>query len=236
MPAQMKKCCRCLEVKDVTEFGKRSKHKDGLEFACKACKLIERNNYRERHNELARKRYSEDREYFVAKSSKTQYKRRGTVLPEKYSELLKKEPRNSPKTWDDELERLKGIKQANREKYKEEYKKWSSTDRAKLLNALKSQRYRARKSNTINTLTEIDVAMVLIFQGKVCAKCGKSFDQVKYEIDHVVPVSLGGDTVLENIQLLCRSCNASKRAKIIRYIPEITETVKQSLGDLLCLH
>jgi 5-methylcytosine-specific restriction endonuclease McrA len=46
----------------------------------------------------------------------------------------------------------------------------------------------------------------------VCCKQVK-----KLEADHVIPVSKGGTTNIENIQPLCRSCNARKNNKIIDY-------------------
>jgi len=42
--------------------------------------------------------------------------------------------------------------------------------------------------------------------GNVCLACGKP---KKLEADHVVPLSRGGVGGIENIQPLCRSCNAS---------------------------
>ena len=42
-----------------------------------------------------------------------------------------------------------------------------------------------------------------------CVSCGSSEN---LEIDHIKPVSKGGNSEPENLQLLCRSCNRSKRA------------------------
>lgn len=47
-----------------------------------------------------------------------------------------------------------------------------------------------------------------------CAKCGADAILTK---DHIVPVSLGGSDSIDNLQPLCRSCNASKGTKIIDY-------------------
>jgi hypothetical protein len=45
----------------------------------------------------------------------------------------------------------------------------------------------------------------------VCADCGSAEN---IEIDHICPVSRGGKSELDNLQLLCRSCNRRKRAKL----------------------
>jgi hypothetical protein len=39
-----KKCTICLVVKQLSEFGKTTKHKDGLTYYCKACRGIRQKN------------------------------------------------------------------------------------------------------------------------------------------------------------------------------------------------
>ena len=40
-------------------------------------------------------------------------------------------------------------------------------------------------------------------------------DVIPFEIDHIIPVALGGDNKPDNLWLLCRNCNRSKGIKII---------------------
>lgn len=48
-----------------------------------------------------------------------------------------------------------------------------------------------------------------------CCLCGRSAQQgVELEVDHIVPVSRGGNTTPENLQTLCRDCNRGKGAKM----------------------
>lgn len=50
--------------------------------------------------------------------------------------------------------------------------------------------------------------------GKICACCGAT---EKLEIDHILPVSKGGNSVDGNLQVLCKPCNIKKGTKTIDY-------------------
>ena len=47
-------------------------------------------------------------------------------------------------------------------------------------------------------------------QGGACRICRRRFSYEEMEGDHIVPWSKGGKTVPENLQMLCRRCNAVK--------------------------
>jgi 5-methylcytosine-specific restriction endonuclease McrA len=52
---------------------------------------------------------------------------------------------------------------------------------------------------------------VLMRDGYACKICGRTAsDGVKLHVDHVIPVSKGGKTELNNLQTLCQECNAGK--------------------------
>ena len=50
-------------------------------------------------------------------------------------------------------------------------------------------------------------------QNHKCALCGKEFDYVFMEGDHITPWLDGGRTTIENCQMLCRECNRRKGSK-----------------------
>lgn len=52
--------------------------------------------------------------------------------------------------------------------------------------------------------------------GNRCLCCGSTR---KLTIDHVIPLARGGRNVLENLQLLCKSCNSRKGTKSTDYRP-----------------
>ncbi len=48
----------------------------------------------------------------------------------------------------------------------------------------------------------------------VCANCGSKFKtRERLQIDHIIPMSKGGLTIPENLQVLCRTCNMQKSDK-----------------------
>ena len=44
----MKKCTKCKEVKQLTDFSKSKNHKDGLQYECKSCKAEYAKHFYER--------------------------------------------------------------------------------------------------------------------------------------------------------------------------------------------
>jgi 5-methylcytosine-specific restriction endonuclease McrA len=54
-------------------------------------------------------------------------------------------------------------------------------------------------------------ALVLMREGARCRLCGAvPNDGVRLHVDHIKPWSKGGETVLENLQILCDVCNIGK--------------------------
>src|SRR5436190_10615081 len=47
--------------------------------------------------------------------------------------------------------------------------------------------------------------------GGRCWNCGSTTD---LQFDHVIPLALGGSNTADNVELLCRTCNLAKSAKL----------------------
>ena len=67
------------------------------------------------------------------------------------------------------------------------------------LDKLNSRRYRAQRERVFNR------------DGRCCAICGT--DEGEMHIDHIIPRKVGGTHDLDNLRVLCKSCNLRKGAK-----------------------
>lgn len=54
--------------------------------------------------------------------------------------------------------------------------------------------------------------------GNKCLCCNQTEPYIKLTEDHILPLSLGGNDDIANIQPLCLSCNCRKKAKNISYV------------------
>lgn len=83
---------------------------------------------------------------------------------------------------------------------------------------------RVNRKEIINTLLQRD--------GEYCSICGQPFGVVGMTVDCIVPKSKGGDYSIDNLQLLCPSCNAmkgSQRGVLLGY--QFEEYIKQLLDE-----
>jgi len=55
---------------------------------------------------------------------------------------------------------------------------------------------------------------VLARDGYVCQYCGRSFPVSELNVDHVIPLSQGGETTWENVVCSCKRCNAQKGGRV----------------------
>jgi ATP adenylyltransferase len=86
---------------------------------------------------------------------------------------------------------LRGLLESKLAEYLEENDPWAHRRPGQALSP--SRRYEALK----------------LSEGK-CVLCGATSAETPLEVDHVVPRSKGGGDELENLQVLCRTCNAGK--------------------------
>lgn len=89
---------------------------------------------------------------------------------------------------------------------------------------LSYKKYFDRKSNeprikaSVHTSNRNIRQKVFTIHGNKCLCCGAT---EHIQIDHIIPVSMGGKNAISNYQPLCKTCNLKKGIKIIDYRKEV---------------
>lgn len=106
----------------------------------------------------------------------------------------------------------KGAERYEREKVKilATQKAWREKNRG-VRKALEHKR-RAKKRGNGGAHTFADVDWLLTAQGGLCAGCRIDITE-KYTVDHIIPLCRGGTDNADNLQLMCKTCNCSKKDK-----------------------
>jgi len=192
-----KKCTKCKEEKNIGCFNKNKREKDGFQYWCKECQTIyhrenDKKYYQEKRDEILKQK----REYYCNhKEEKSAY---GKEYRKKNKEKLKK-------MYSDWVKK-------NREHVNAYSKQYAKDNPEPSRNA--SRRRRARKLNCEGGITQKEWMCVLEKYENKCLCCGISEN---IEMDHVIPLSKRGMHTVDNVQPLCRSCNARKRDKVEDY-------------------
>jgi len=179
--------------------------------ACRPCaKEYRRKYYRENKEKLL----AQNREWVKANPEKSKAYYRA------YRERnLDKRNADSRKWNQDNLDRRKenGRKhyQKNKDRISETHRKHHQNNKeAATARGLKRK---ARMNGNGGKLSASDIKALYAAYPK-CLACGATEN---LSLDHVVPIARGGLNSIENIQVLCRSCNSSKRTKTTDFRPFI---------------
>lgn len=74
---------------------------------------------------------------------------------------------------------------------------------------------------------EAFVAWAEVHLDDPCAECGEG----RCEVDHCVPLSRGGEHALENLQMLCKSCNSRKSAWLEGEVRDCNHLTQYQFGN-----
>lgn len=81
----------------------------------------------------------------------------------------------------------------------------------------RNQRYKASKRNAQGSHTFEEWQLLKETYQYICLCCKKQEPEITLSEDHIIPLSMGGNDSIENIQPLCVSCNTRKHARVIDY-------------------
>lgn len=94
-------------------------------------------------------------------------------------------------------------------------KKWLEEFNAKMKVYVRNRRL--KKKNIGGSHSNKEWEIMKKDYNYMCACCKKFEPYIKLTEDHIIPIHLGGNDYISNIQPLCRSCNSKKRITIIKY-------------------
>ena len=145
---------------------------------------------------------------------------------------------NLKKVWDSlgrqpsSTEMVKPLSRFNRTAYKRRFGTWFGALRAlvkaiktgrlkspgeagdkKLRNAVNISRKKSAKEQNVSKSMRFDIFKRDNFRCRVCGASPANDPKVTLHVDHIIPVSMGGNSVLSNLQTLCSKCNYGKGAK-----------------------
>lgn len=199
--SQRKVCTQCGVEKQFSEFYPKVGSKGGVNSMCKLCCKDNIYTYRDENPEVVKatqlRSYHKDVQY----------------------------SREKAKAWrlahPDALEALRVYGREYRKIHKETLR---VKDRDRYLkNTTRYKYYRDKRKalvkNTPGRYTADDIAAIWEHQLGTCVYCGVDLASTTVNIDHYMPLHLGGTNWPSNLQLLCESCNKRKWAKL----PEVYE-------------
>jgi 5-methylcytosine-specific restriction endonuclease McrA len=98
------------------------------------------------------------------------------------------------------------VKESSQKSYEKNYDK--IIERNKVVLKIRKEVYE------VGTMSETDWNIMKTSYAERCVRCLKQVPEIKITIDHIIPISLGGEHSWNNVQPLCLSCNAKKSNRI----------------------
>jgi 5-methylcytosine-specific restriction endonuclease McrA len=216
-----KRCTHCGETKVLDEFTKHPTTRDGRGSWCKVCtreaarKIREQRpehcralvvDWHERHPEYApayrKARYAANREQLVADERRRRAARKAAGIKQTLSPEARQRKRLANSKW--AMLNAEHQRAYNRARYAAQPGKIRGYQHAR----------KARMRGNGGTFTNAEWVALCAQHGHKCLACGES---QPLTVDHVIPLSRGGQNVIGNIQPLCKPCNSRKHLNVIDY-------------------
>lgn len=203
----MKTCVKCATDKDRAEFTYCKTTIDNLRPWCKSCVRAYNKAYRYANIQkltLARKEYHIGNRDKALKTMAKYYHENKEFVKAINNEWAKNNPskvRDAKRKWSNN----------NKDYVSKKAKEWrlKNPDKCRIT----VQNYQSRKKSAGGSLSKDIFKRLMVLQRGMCVSCRVDLTLVKPNLDHIIPLFLGGSNTDSNIQLLCQSCNNSKHAK-----------------------
>lgn len=127
---------------------------------------------------------------------------RWNAKSQKWRETHRTESRSAAKKW----------KSRNIEKAKRIYKNWVIRNRVKRRLTSKISRHKHRAKTR---LCDCSVKIAILNRERFCHWCCTRLNEANRQIDHMIPLSRGGEHKPDNLVAACSFCNNSKNDRLV---------------------
>lgn len=207
----MRRCGDCHAEKPPTDFSRNSSRKDGLSSICKPCDRLRSRKWHaanpERARVLVEKWARENPER--TREIKRQWKARNPTSNIEWVQANPERRREIQKKYNDahrdEINRL--ARERRDDRRRASARAWNQRNKDKIAQAAYLRRARLRDAGIVEA---VDVVLLAQRDRNRCGICGKSVLLAERTIDHIVPVSKGGEHSYANTQLAHSRCNSAR--------------------------
>lgn len=204
----LKVCSACLVNKDVQEYSRQTRASDGFQSRCKQCAKVSHAAYQGLHIKEHRER---ERRYY---SINNDGHRRASA---KYYVAHKRE--------------ISVKKAALRNINPDKYRILSAAYRRTHPFIIRDQTHRRRARIHGVFVESVKMSVLVERDHGQCGICHNEVDKADWSIDHILPISKGGEHSYQNTQLAHLRCNLSKGARIIETAPCLSAVCPESLNE-----
>lgn len=201
-----KKCSLCGSLLPTSDFSRDQQKSDGLTSRCKACISAQCKAYRQ--SDLGKKQYQKRLASgeFAERGRRYYSSPQGKAIRQRFrdSEVAKKYRRSKRRK---ELERARYHRPAGQAAAKRY--RLSPAGRAKI--ARDRVKRRAATRSITATLTAQEWGQILDHHNHKCVYCGAT--EKRLTMDHLMPISRGGEHTKDNVVPACANCNSRKHDK-----------------------
>lgn len=148
--------------------------------------------------------YCKDCQHFYTKNWKKQNYEQHKKLNKKYYD----------NNIDKVKERINNYKRQNKEKVLKSLREWAKKNPEKIKIYRKISKGKRR---SVYKITDIDSSFLIKLkeETKNCPKCGNSLNDIdkspdQYNLDHIIPLNIGGKHSKDNVRYICRKCNINR--------------------------